>query len=109
MEAAGGLMLRAVIENARLIDHAGKIFRMPRRKTVMPTRLDVEQFVERVAVGQPGRAFLVGAKEVAVGVERHRNGEAYSCCDSLAMPPIGRKLLDGATFAVDVVKRFAGL
>ena len=39
---------------------------MPRREAVVPPpSVDVQQFVERVAVGQPRRAFLIGAEQVA--------------------------------------------
>ena len=71
-------MLRAVVENARLVDHVGQVLGMPRRKAVVPARLDVQQFVERVAVGQPGGAFLVGAEQVAQPVETPAPPESES-------------------------------
>ena len=59
---AGRLVLRAVVERARLVDHVRQVLRVPRREAVVPALLDVQQLVERVAVGQPRRPFLVGGR-----------------------------------------------
>ena len=75
-EPAGALMLRRVVPHARLIDHVGEPLRMPRRKTVVPPRLDVEQLVEGVAVRHPCRAFLIRAEKIAVAVPLQRHDVA---------------------------------
>ena len=92
VQAAGRLVLRAVVEDARLVDHRGKVPRMPRREAVMPLRLDVQQLVERVAVGEPGRPFLVGREQVAQAVEGQRDREANPGGDDLALAEVGRDL-----------------
>ena len=58
-------MLRRVVVHARLVDHVGQVLGMPRGKAVVPARLDVQQLVERIAIGQPGGSFLIGAEQVA--------------------------------------------
>jgi hypothetical protein len=35
---------------------------MPRRKAIVPAPLNVQQFIEGIAVGQPGGAFLIGGE-----------------------------------------------
>ena len=74
-ETARALMLRAVVHHARFIDHVRQPARVPRREAVVPpTReIDVEQFVERIAIRHPGRAFLIAGEEVAVPVELQRH------------------------------------
>ena len=49
---------------------------MPRRKTVVPPRLDVEQLVEGVAVRHPRRAFLIRAEKIAVTIPLQRHDGA---------------------------------
>ena len=69
MQSARGFVLRGVIKDARLVNNVRQIFGMARGKSIMAPRLDVEQFIEGIAVGQPGGAFLIGAEEITGGVE----------------------------------------
>ena len=55
-------MLRGIIEHARLVDHIGQMFRVPRRETVMSARLDVKQLIERIAIGLPEQNTVVPAQ-----------------------------------------------
>ena len=96
-------MLRAVIEDARLINDMREIFGMARREAVVSALLNVQQFIERVAVGQPGGAFLVGGKEVAVVVEGKPNGEANARGDDFSLGKVGRDLQDRAALALHIV------
>ena len=75
-QAAGGLMLRAVIKDTGFIQHVGKVLRVLRREAVMAAFPDQQQFVKRIAVGQPGGPFLVGAEEIALGIEPQADGPA---------------------------------
>ena len=78
---------------------------MPGREAVMPAGLDVQQLVERVAVGQPGGPLLVGREEVAEAVERQRDREADARGDDLALLEVGGDLLDRAVLVLQVVGR----
>ena len=69
----------------------------------MAAGLDVQQLVERVAVGEPGRAFLVGGEQVAQAVEGQPDREANARGDDLALAEIGRDLLDRAVLVLQVV------
>src|SRR3954466_6396578 len=109
MEPAGRFMLRRIVEDTGLIDDGRKIARMPRREAIMAPGLNVEQFIEGIAIRQPGGAFLVGAKKVASGVESQRRGPAQPGGNDLAMLPIRRKPDDRAPFALDIVIGFPGL
>src|SRR4051812_20110921 len=109
MEPAGGFMLRRIVEDTGLIDDGRKIARMPRREAIMAPGLNVEQFIERIAIRQPGGAFLVGAKKVASGVESQRRGPAQPGGNDLAVLPIRREPDDRASFALDIVIGFPRL
>ena len=78
---------------------------MPRREAVMPPRLDVQQLVERVAVGEPGRAFLVGREQVAEAVEGERDRKSNPRGDDLARAEVGGHFLDRAVLVLQVVGR----
>src|ERR1700677_2978702 len=102
-------MLRRVIEGARLIDHVRQIPRMPRRKTIMPAWLNMQQFVEGISIRQPGRALLVSAKQVPGGVDRQADCEPHTRRNRLPPLPVRRKFLYRPAHAVDVVAGLAGL
>ena len=51
----------------------------------MAAVLDVQQLVERVAVGNPRGPFLVGREQVAVRVESQADGEANAGGDDLCV------------------------
>src|SRR5687768_14109699 len=53
-QAAGGLMLGDVVEDAGLVDDVGEVPGVARGEAVVAAGLDVEQLVEGVAVGEPG-------------------------------------------------------
>ena len=78
---------------------------MRRRETVVFSGDDVVQLVERIAVGHPGLAFLVGLEEVAGAVEGERVGHADAGGDGLKLLRAGIPLLDGAALVPDVVER----
>src|SRR5437667_12689523 len=101
-------MLRRVIEDAGLVNHVRQMLWMPRRKSIMPPRLDVEQFVERIPIRQPGGAFLIGDKQVAVAVERHPDGEANAAANRLARREIRTDPLNGAPLRRSAIARLAG-
>ena len=44
------MMLRRIIENARLVDDIREMLGMTRREAVMAAGLDVQEFVEGIAV-----------------------------------------------------------
>ena len=69
VNATRRLMLWAVIEHARLVDHAREVDGMAGRESVVASLLDEEELVERIAVGQPSRPFLVGTEQIPRGVE----------------------------------------
>ena len=79
-EAAGALVLRAVVEDTRLIHHTRQPARMPRRESVVPPAIgrDVQQFIEGISIRHPCRAFLIGAEKVAVSVELQRHDVAQA-------------------------------
>ncbi len=106
-EAAGALVLRAVVMDAGLINHAGQMPWMTRREAVVPAALDVEQFVKGIAVRQPGRAFLIGAEKVAVLVEAQADGPADAGAEFLAAFEVRRDAQDGPALAAEVVLRLA--
>ena len=87
-------MLRAVVVYARLVNHVGQVLGMSRRKAIVPPRLDVQQFVEWVAVGQPGRSFLVGAKQITQSIECQGHGKPHAGTNLFAPFEIGAYLHD---------------
>ena len=101
-------MLGRVVKQARFIDHVREMTGMAGRKTVMASRLDVQQFVEWIPVRQPRRAFLIGDEQVADPVERHPNGEADAGADRLAFCEIGADTLNGAALGRRAVASLAG-
>ena len=62
-------MLGRVIEDTWLVDDVGKVFRVAWRKAIVPASFDVEEFIQRVSVGQPGSSFLVSAEKIAGTIE----------------------------------------
>ncbi len=83
-------MLRAEGDDGGLVDDVGKMLGMLGREAVVTAAADVVQLVERVAVGEPGLAFLVGAEQVAVAVEGQVDAEAVTRADDLAALAVGR-------------------
>src|SRR4051794_18638888 len=81
---------------------------MARRESVVPPRLDMQQFVEGIAIRQPGWAFLVRAKKIARRIELHGYCEAHSSANGFSLRPVRRKLLNCSAIAMDVVLGFAG-
>src|SRR5688500_1990190 len=77
---------------------------MPRRETVVPPLLDVEELVERIPVREPGRALLVGREEIPGGVEAERDRKADPRGDDLAAPQIGRHAEDGPALGLEPVR-----
>ena len=100
-------MLRSIIKDAGLIDDTWKIFWMARWETVMAPRLNVEQFVQRISVRQPGGSLLVRGKQVARTIESHRHRETDSCADNFTSSKIRRDFEDGPALAFQVVTRVA--
>ena len=100
-------MLRRVVERARLVDDVGHVLGCRAGKAVVPALLDVQQLVERIAVGHPGRAFLVGAEQIAVDVEPQRDRETDAGRDDLVRLEIGRHADDRARFVGELILRLA--
>ena len=89
MNAARRLMLRAVIEHAGLVDYAREVDGMAGRESVVASLLDEEELVERIAVGQPRRPFLIGTEQISGGVEGEGHRKAYSRGNDVAAFPVG--------------------
>src|ERR1043165_10304558 len=83
-------MLRAVIKDARLVNDVLQIFRMARRKAVVTATLDKEQLIERISVGQPGGALLIGAKQIARHVESQPHGKTDAGAEDFASGKVRR-------------------
>jgi hypothetical protein len=66
-------MLRAIIPDTWFIDDIGKKLRMPWRETIVASRLEMEKFIKRIAIGAPGSPFLIGCEEVAMPVVLQRH------------------------------------
>src|SRR5439155_20354181 len=106
-QPARALMLRRVIEQTWLIDHVGQMSWMPWWKSVMAPRLNVQQFIERIAVGHPRCAFLVGAKKVAVTVEREADREADARAHRLALREVRADSLNRPALHSRAIPRLA--
>src|SRR5256886_17220638 len=106
-QPARALMLWRVVKHARFIDHVGQMPRMLRWKSVMAPRLNVQEFIERIAVGHPRGAFLVGAKKVAVTVEREADSEANTGAHRLALGEIRADTLNRPAFQDRAIPRLA--
>src|SRR5262249_5557539 len=102
-EAARRLVLRAVVEEARLVDHFPAGARRARGGAVVPSFLNMEELVEGVAVGEPGRPLLVGREELAGTVEVDSDREADSGAEDPARAQVGGELEDRAALAREPV------
>ena len=100
-------MLWRVVKHARFIDHVGQMPRMPRWEPVMASGLDVQQFIERIAVRHPCCAFLVGAKKVAMTVEREADSEANTGANRLALREVRADALNRPAFHGRAIPRLA--
>src|ERR1041384_896242 len=96
-------MLWRVIKHARFINDLRQVFGMPWRKAIMPSGLNVQQFIQRVAVRQPGRSLLVRAEKVAGGIEGQGDGKTDTGADDLAMGEVGGYFQNRAPFAPQVI------
>ena len=74
----------------------------------MASRLNVQQFVQRVAIGQPCRPLLIGAEEIARGVECHAHRETNTGAKRFSFLVVGRYFLNRAARALQAVARLAG-
>ena len=92
-------------DNWRFADQVRQPFLMARGKAVVAAWNDVVQFVERIAVWDPGFAFLVGVKEVAVAIKSQRVGNADTCRDGFEFARGFVPLLNRAAFGLNVVER----
>ena len=89
-------MLRAVFKDRRLINNLRQMLRMTRRKAVVQSGLDVQQFVERISVRQPRRALLLAGEKIAQTIEGQRAGEARAGANRFAFLEVRRDTLDRA-------------
>ena len=71
-----------------------------RRGAIKP---DVEQFVERVAVGQPCRPLLLSAEEIGMVVEGQCDRKSDTRSNGLTTGKVGADALDRAAFVMHVV------
>ncbi len=106
-EAAGGLVLGTEGNNGRLVDDVRQVLRMFGREAIVHALPDVVQLVARVAIGEPGFAFLIGAKQVAMAIKGQIDAEAVTRAEDLARLAVGRDTEDRAALAFDVVTGFA--
>ena len=65
----GTLVLWGVFYHRWFIDHARQVLWVTRREAIVFPALDVQQFVQGVAVRQPGRALLIRGEEIAETIE----------------------------------------
>src|SRR4051812_19020993 len=100
-------MLRRIIEDAWLINNARQMLGMPRREAVVAAGLNVEQFIQGIAVGQPGRAFLIRAEKVTRSIEGHSYREANAGANDLTVREIRGDFQDRAPLAAQIVTRLA--
>ena len=98
-------MLRSEGDDRRLVKDVRQILVVPRRKSVMLALLNMIQFVERIAVRQPGRPFLVGREQVAGAVEVQTVTEADPGRENLPFLAICGQFQDCAAFRRDVIMR----
>ena len=52
-------MLRTIVERGRFIDYAWVVARMTGRETIVAARLNMQQFIERIAIWQPRGSLLL--------------------------------------------------
>ena len=107
IESAGRLMLRSVVPQAGFIHHTRQVLWMPGRKAEVQPLADVQQLVERVAVGQPGGTLLVAAEQFIARPHAQRHREANPRADHLALAGIGRQSQDGSPFRIQLVRGLA--
>ena len=79
---------------------------MPRGKTIMPARLQVQQFIEWISVRHPCGPFLLRSEEIAVPVELQRHDVAQSGGQLLHFP-VRRDLQEAAAALVRGIARHA--
>src|SRR6185436_19113968 len=75
-QTASALMLWAEADNGRLAHKIWQPLLVSRRKSVIAPGDNVIEFIQRIAVGHPRLAFLIGVKEIARAIERERNRHA---------------------------------
>ena len=101
-------MLRRIVERRWFIDDVRVVPWMSRRESVVPLRRwlavwadpiqpNMEQFVERIPIRQPGGSFLFSAEEIASSIESECYRKANSCADRFAPTEIGRHFLNSSS------------
>jgi hypothetical protein len=108
-QADGALVLRAVFVNGRFVDDIREMLRMARREAVVFASLDVQQFIKRIAVWQPGCAFLISGEEVALMIKCQSTGVADASANNFASRKIGADTLDRSAFIFKAITGFAGV
>lgn len=101
-------MLRAIIKDTGLINDVRQVERVPRWEAVMPSGLNMEEFIEGIAVGEPSGTFLIGAKKIARGVKTECDGPTNPGADLFSGLEIGRDSKDAAAFRAEIVLCRAG-
>ena len=62
-------MMRRVVKNAWLVVHILQVLRMLRREPIVPTGLNMKEFVKGITVAQPRCALLISAEKISVAVD----------------------------------------
>ena len=73
---------------------------MARRKAIVLARLNLEQFIQWIAIRQPCGAFLVGGKQIAPRVEGQRAGESDAGANGFAFREVGAEMLNGSMISM---------
>ena len=71
----------------------------------MVTWNDVVEFIQRISIGHPGFALLIGIEQVSCGIKCKLVGDANARRYRGPMPAPWIELLDGSTGRVQVVER----
>ena len=68
-----------------------------------PIEPNVQQFIQRISIRQPGSTFLFRAEQIAVLIERESNREANPGADGFTLAEIGRHFLNRAAIGINIV------
>ena len=75
-------------DDFRFVYRIRKKLCVAKRKPVVPPSNDVQQFVARIATREPGIAFLIGGKQIAMPVKFQPDNESQSRRQDFAFPAI---------------------
>ena len=102
-------MLRTVIERGRFVDHVRIVAWMTRRETIVATGLNMQEFVEWIAVWQPRCTFLFRTKQIASFIKCESDRKADSRTNRFSLTEIRCNALHRASLALEVISGLAGI